>query len=148
MGRRGRVAGGRGFEGGGWSCHREELQASAAMAIGGAATAAIWANESDRGGVDEREWQRREKRVRPGAPGGRPRRVHPGACAPRGGRALPVRHGGTARPAVVRGHGCGFAEEGRRARGLGRLRPADQKRGRGLLAPPFPFFNFFFPNIF
>ena len=36
--------------------------------------------------------------------------------------------------------------------GLGRLRPAGQKRGRGLLAPPFPFpyflLNLFFSNIF
>jgi len=72
------------------------------MASGGAAAAAVRASE--RGGVDEREWQRREKRARPGPPGGRPGRVHLGAWAPRGGRALPARHGGTARPAVTCGH--------------------------------------------
>jgi len=36
-------------------------------------------------------------------------------------------------------------------RGLGQLRPAGQKRGRGWLVPPFPysiFFEFLFPNIF
>ena len=63
----------------------------------------------ERARVDEREWQRRGRRARPGAPGGRPGRVHPGACAPRGDRALPACHGGTARPAVARGRGrwCG-----------------------------------------
>jgi hypothetical protein len=41
------------------------------------------------------------------------------------------------RPRVDAGAG-----RGRRVGGLGRLRPACQKRGRGLLAPPFPFSNF------
>jgi len=60
--------------------------------------------------VDEREWQQRGRRVRPGAPGGRPGRIRSGACAPRDGGALPARHGGTARPAVTRGRGRGHGE--------------------------------------
>ena len=77
------------------------------MASGGAAATAVQASESERGGVEEREWNRWERRARPGAPGGRPGRVHPGAWAPRGGKALPARHGGTAQPAVARGRGRG-----------------------------------------
>ena len=40
--------------------------------------------------------------------------------------------------------------EGVSVGGLGRLRPTGQKRGRGLLAPPFPFpfFKFLFLNSF
>jgi len=77
-----------------------------------------------------------------GAPGGRPGRIG----APRGGGVLLARHGGTARPAIARGRG----EGGECARGLGRLRPAGQKRGGSLLAPPCPllfFLKFFFQII-
>jgi len=72
------------------------------MASGGAAAAAVQASESERGGVDERKLQWRGRRTRSGAPG-----VQADACAPCGGRALPARHGGTARPAVAHGRGRG-----------------------------------------
>ena len=45
-----------------------------------------------------------------GAPSGRLGHVQIGAWAPRGGRALPARHGGTARPAVARA-GAGVGRE-------------------------------------
>jgi hypothetical protein len=37
---------------------------------------------------------------------------------------------------------------GESAGGPSRLRPVGQKRGRGLLAPPFPLFHFFFKILF
>ena len=80
------------------------------MASGGAAAASVRASESERGGVEEREWHRREKQARPGAPGGRPGHVHPAACAPCGGRAQPARNGGTARLPFARGRGRGHRE--------------------------------------
>jgi len=44
----------------------------------------------------------------------------------------------------ARGRGAGAgARRGKRAGGLGWLRPTGQKRGRDLLAPPFLFFIFF-----
>ena len=67
--------------------------------------------EQEREREERLKWTRRGRRARPGAPGGRPGRVEACACAPRGGRALPARHGSTARPAVVRGRGRG-SEEG------------------------------------
>ena len=106
----------------------------------------VRARERARERVEERVWQRGRGRMRSGAPGGRPGCVHPGACAPRVCRTLPACHGVAARPSarvdmvLARGRGS-------RAGGLGRLRPAGQKRGRGLLAPPFAFsifFEFFF----
>jgi hypothetical protein len=75
------------------------------------------------------------------------------ACPPRrmgttwrqGSTGSPRRQGAAGRYAWTRERAWGG---GRRARGLGRLRPAGQKRGHGLLAPPFLFLNFFFPSIF
>jgi len=115
------------------------------MAGGGAAAAAVRASESERGGVDERKWKRRERRVRSGAPGGRLGRVHPGAWAPRGGRALPARHGGTAWPAIARGLGAGAGKGKARSR----AGPASASGPEARLRPastPFPFF--YFLNIF
>ena len=77
-GRRGGVVGGRGFKEGGWSYEEEEVRVSAAMAGGGAAAAAR-ARQSERGRADGRKWKSRERRARPGAPGGRPGRVQVGA---------------------------------------------------------------------
>jgi len=62
---------------------------------------AVQGRESERGRAERHNWQRRVRRVRPGAPGGRPGCVHSGACAPRGGQALPARHGDTARPFIA-----------------------------------------------
>ena len=58
----------------------------------------------------------------------------------------PRRHGAVGRHTWTR-----VREGAWRVRGLGRLWPAGQKRGGGLLAPPFPFsifFEFLFQNIF
>ena len=88
------------------------------------------ARRSSCGCVRAREWARprAERRVwQPGAPSGRPGRVQATACSPRGGRALPARHGGTARPSAC-GHGAGTsAGKGASAGVLGRLRPVGQK---------------------
>ena len=58
--------------------------------------------------VEDRKWERRQRRRRSGTPGGRPGCIHAAACSPRGGRALPACHGGTAR--------AGWAGFGQRAR--------------------------------
>ena len=57
----------------------------------------------------------------------------------------PRRHGAAGRRAWTRARA---QVGGRRSRGLGRLRPAGQKRDCGLLAPPFPFFRISFSQIF
>jgi len=68
-----------------------------------------------------------------------------------GSAGSPRRHGATV-PARGRDVGAGAgAGKGVSAGGLGRLRPVGQKRGRGLLAPPFSFsifFEFLFSNSF
>ena len=63
-------------------------------------------SEGERGWAGGCKWQRGRRRTRPCAPGGRLGRVRVVACAPRGGRALPARHGGTARPST-RGRDAG-----------------------------------------
>ena len=75
-----------------------------------------------------------------------PRRM--GATWRQSSAGSPRRHGAASCHVWTRARARGL---GRRAHGLGRLRPAGQKRGRGLLGPPlslFHFFEFLFTNIF
>ena len=125
---------------------------SAAMACGGAASDAR-----------ERESEReRELRGANGSGGGGERdRGHlvadQGVSTPSHARhaaAEPCRRAtASQRAPSARGRGRERGEGGgESAGGPSRLRPVGQKRGRGLLAPPFPFSNFFLnffsPNSF
>jgi len=105
------------------------------MAGGGVAAAAAWARESERGRAMSANGR--------GGSGGRGG-AHLGAD--QGASKSADEHHAAARRGHRRARGRGRGDEGRRARKLGRLRPAGQKRGSGLLAPlpPLPFLKKFF----
>ena len=99
---------GRARRGHGWlrmGGRRPELARRRAPSVGGngerrSGCCCMRTRERARAREEERVWQRGRRRTRPGAPSGRLGRVQAVACAPRGGRALPTRHSGTARPSA------------------------------------------------
>ena len=111
-------------------------------------------------GVRARERERESGRARMAAEGeasatgasrGRPWRIHLGICEPRGCRALAARHGGTAWPVVVRGHGRGCGEGETRWWAGPASDSGPEAWPRPASAPLFPFLfilKFFLPNFF